>query len=111
MVVKSFFRGIAIWHLAGPLARHRFQSQFPYSTTWDEVWRNQAIIARICFDDATWHRHWLPSVFAGQLSAAALADLESPEVQAEHQEFLGGKQKTDRQFWTELLREDPPRGI
>ena len=44
MVVKSFFMGIGILHISGPLARHRFQRDFPYTTTWEGVWRNQAVI-------------------------------------------------------------------
>jgi glycosyltransferase involved in cell wall biosynthesis len=111
IAVKSFFLGIGILHITGPLARHRFQRSFPYSTTWEGVWRNQAIIARICFDDSTWYRHWLPQVFQPHLTEEALAAVEGSEVQAEHEEFLSKKRLTDRQFWTNLLRMQPPAGI
>ncbi len=111
IVVKAFFTGVDILHIAGPLARHRFQRRFPYETTWDGVWRNQAIIARICFDDATWFRHWLPRVFDAHLNDEARAVLESPELQAEHEQFLARKVRTDREFWTELARQEPPEGI
>ena len=74
VVLKSFFMGIDILHIAGPLARHRFQKTFPYETTWDGVWRNQAIITRVCFDDDTWFRHWMPQVFDPHLSEDARHD-------------------------------------
>jgi glycosyltransferase involved in cell wall biosynthesis len=111
MVVKSFFMGISILHVAGPLARHRFQKQFPYETTWDGVWRNHAIIARICFDDATWFHYWLPQIFEPHLTEEARRTIEGTEVQAEHQAFLAKKVRTDLQFWTDLLRSSPPAGI
>ena len=69
--VKSFFSAIEIVHVRGPLARHRFQRAFSYDVTWEDMWRNQAIIARVCFDDATWFRHWLPNVFQAHLSRSA----------------------------------------
>ena len=62
IAVKSFFMGIPILHLAGPLVRHRFRNEFSYETTWEGVWRNQAIIARVCFDETTWSRYWLPQI-------------------------------------------------
>jgi glycosyltransferase involved in cell wall biosynthesis len=111
MVVKSFFLGIPIYHIAGPLVRHRFQRTFSYPTSWEGVWRNQAIIARVCFDDATWVCYWLPKIFDQNLSNEARATLCSSEVQAEHADFLAKKVRTDRQFWTELLRQPPPHGI
>ena len=111
MAVKAFFAGIPILHIAGPLARHRFQRKFPYETTWDGVWCNHAIIARICFDDTTWFRYWLPRVFEPHLNEEARAVLESPEVLAEHEQFLARKMRTDREFWTELARQAPPSGI
>jgi glycosyltransferase involved in cell wall biosynthesis len=111
LVVKSFFKGIRILHFAGPLARHRFQRSFPYETTWDGVWRNHAIIARVCFDDSTWFRYWLPKVFAPHLSEEARHIVESAEVLAEHQEFQASKKRTDRQFWTDLLHAATPAGI
>jgi hypothetical protein len=109
--VKSFFSAIEIVHVRGPLARHRFQRAFSYDVTWEDMWRNQAIIARVCFDDATWFRHWLPNVFQAHLSRSARAIVDSREVQVEHEEFLGRKVRTDRQFWTELLRCPPPAGV
>jgi len=111
LVLKSFFLGIGILHFAGPLSHHRFQKQFPYATSWDDVWRNHAIIARVCFDDATWFGHWLPRVFQGHLTEDAQATIEGPEVQREHADFLAKKVRNDRQFWTELLRTSPPVGV
>ncbi len=111
IVVKSFFTGVDIWHIAGPVVRHRFQRKFPYTTTWEGVWRNQAIIARICFDDATWFRYWLPHVFDSHLDAAARDALASDDVRAEHEAFFTQKVRTDRQFWTDLLRQQPPTGV
>lgn len=109
--VKAFFSGTRILHVGGPLALHLFRGRFHYETTWDGVWRNHALIARICFDDATWFGHWLPRVFEPHLTPETHSALEAPEVQAEHQEFLRTKIRTDRQFWTDLLRQPPPQGI
>jgi glycosyltransferase involved in cell wall biosynthesis len=111
ITIKSFFTATPILHVGGPLARHLFRRQFHYQTTWDGIWRNQAIIARICFADATWFGHWLPRVFDGHLTDEARATLESAEIQAEHRDFQATKTKTDRQFWTELLRSQSPAGI
>lgn len=111
IVVKSFFLGIPILHLTGPLARHRFQKEFVYPTTWDGIWRNHAIIARVCFDDDTWFEHWLPRVFEPHLTQEARAALESPEIQAEHRDFLARKVKTDRQFWSDLVGGPAPVGV
>ena len=108
MVIKSFFMGIEILHLTGPVARHRFQRRAAYLTSWDEVWRNQAIIARICFDDNAWFGYWLPKLFAPHLTDEARAAVESAEVLAEHREFARRKVRSDSQFWTELLRRPPP---
>jgi glycosyltransferase involved in cell wall biosynthesis len=109
--VKAFFSGTPILHMGGPLARHLFRDRFHYETTWDGVWRNHAIIARICFDDATWFGHWLPRVFEPHLSPDARTALYGPEVEVQHEAFLRTKVRTDREFWTDLLRQPPPRGI
>jgi hypothetical protein len=109
--VKSFFTGTRILHVGGPVAQHHFRGGFHYKTTWDGIWRNHAIVARVCFDEATWFGFWLPQVFRKHLSEAALADLDSPEVLAEHESFKQRKVKTDRQFWLELLGETPPEGV
>lgn len=106
--LKAFFTGVDILHLRGPLARHRFRRRFPYTTTWDEVWRNQALIARVCFDDCTWYDYWLPEVFDKHLSEQARADLECEEVAAEHERFLERKVRSDRDFWNELLCQSEP---
>jgi hypothetical protein len=106
--LKAFFTGIDILHLHGPLAKHRFRRSFPYETTWEEVWRNQALIARVCFEERTWYDYWLPQVFAGHLSKEALAELESVDVTAEQRAFCAIKSRSDREFWTELLRQTEP---
>jgi glycosyltransferase involved in cell wall biosynthesis len=109
--VKAFFSGTPILHYGGPLALHLFRGKFHYETTWDGLWRNHAIIARICFDDATWFRHWLPQVFEQHLSAEARQTVESAEVLAEHEQFMARKVRTDRQFWTDLLKTPAPADI
>lgn len=111
VVMKSFFMGIPILLYSGPLARHRFQKQFPYETTWEGVWRNQAIIARICFDERTWSRYWLRRVFEPHLSDEARRAVESDAVRQEHAEFQARKRRADREFWTELLRSSPPEDV
>ncbi len=109
--LKAFFLGIKILHLQGPLAKHRFRQCFPYMTTWEEVWRNQALIARVCFDEATWREYWLPEVFDPHLTPQVRADLESESVVAEHEEFFARKVRSDREFWTDLLGQAEPVAI
>ncbi len=94
--LKAFFAGVDILHLRGPVAKHRFRQAFPYVTTWEEVWRNQALIARVCFDDRTWYDYWLPQVFDKHLSKQAHDDLESDSV-VEEAPGLHGEQIQKRQ--------------
>jgi hypothetical protein len=75
------------------------------------VWRNHAIIARVCFDDSTWFQYWLPQVFEPHLTEEARHTLESMEIQDEHDEFIRRKVRTDRQFWTDLMQTSPPPGV
>ena len=110
VTVKAFFQDIDIFHLCGPLARHFFRKgrQIPYSAPWESVWRNHALVARVCFDDRTWYEHWLPNVFYQHLTPAVRSELESPEVIAEHEAFLAVKVRPDREFWRGLLRVEEP---
>lgn len=101
--VKAFFCGIKILHLCGPLIRHQFKTKFHYDVGWQEVWRNHAIIARICFTDRTWNRFWLPKVFGPHLAQSVLDELESDEIRAEQMEFAQYKVRPDEEFWTHLL--------
>jgi glycosyltransferase involved in cell wall biosynthesis len=109
--VRSFFSGVPILHVGGPLSLHRFRRRFSYETTWDGIWRNHAIIARVCFDERTWKRYWLPRVFEAHLTEAARNDLKSDAVQAEHETFQALKVRSDRQFWTDLLQQRPPEEL
>jgi glycosyltransferase involved in cell wall biosynthesis len=111
IALKAFFLGIDILHLCGPVARHRFRPKFQYTVNDEEVTRNHALIARICFDDRTWFEHWLPRVFDGRLSAQAIRDLEAPDVTAEHAEFMKLKRRPDREFWLGLLRKKEPDNL
>ena len=109
ITLKAFFLGIPILHLCGPLARHLFRSSNPYSTPWESVWRNHALVARVCFDERTWCEHWLPEVFEKRLSPQARQDLESDAVLAEHMTFQQAKVRPDRDFWEQILHQEPPR--
>jgi len=95
LTVKAYFLNIPILHLCGPLARHLFRNEIPYSTPWESVWRNHALVARVCFQDETWFERWLPQVFERHMTDAIRRDLESPEVQAEHAEFLAARKKAN----------------
>lgn len=108
VAVKAFFQDIDLLHLCGPLARHYFRGNLPYPASWESVWRNHALIARICFDDKTWYEHWLPDVFDDHLTPAARRDLESPDVISQHEAFLAQKLRPDREFWRGLLRIEEP---
>ncbi len=111
ITLKAYFLGIEMLHLCGPLARHLFRSSIPYSVPWEAVWRNQAIIARVCFDDRSWFDYWLPNVFEKHLTDAVRRDLESEGVLAEHEAFLAEKVRTDRDFWQMLLGQQEPFGV
>jgi hypothetical protein len=75
---------------------------------WATQWRNHALIARVCFDDRTWTRYWLPEVFRANLTADVLDELDSPGVRAEHERFMELKVRPDREFWRGLLRIKEP---
>ena len=111
VAVKAFFTGTRILHMAGPLARHRFHRGSHYDVSWDELYRNQAIIARVCFTNTTWLRYWLPQVFESHLTDDTRAVLDGPEVSTEHEAFHRKKIRMDREFWTELVRQPPPVGV
>lgn len=109
--LKAFFSGTKILHLNGTIAHHRFKKKFHYDVGWKEVWRNQALIARICFSEETWHNYWLPEVFAPNLDHKTLKELESSVVQSDHLRFQAIKVRPDYEFWTHLIRRRIPRLI
>jgi glycosyltransferase involved in cell wall biosynthesis len=104
VAIKAFFTDINILHVNSGATRHLFRKEIPYDTTWQGVWRNHALIARVCFDQHTWEHYWLPQVFLTNLSVSALEELDSPAVLAEHQTFQRLKVRRDRDFWRGLLR-------
>jgi glycosyltransferase involved in cell wall biosynthesis len=106
--LKAFFLGIPILHLCGPLARHLFKTTFQYRVRSQDVLRNHAILARICFDDRSWSEYWLPEIFAQDLPELYLNDLELPAIRAEQQEFQRLKVRSDRDFWRWLLKQPEP---
>jgi hypothetical protein len=109
--LKAFFLGLPLLHLCGPLARHRFKRSFAYDVTSQEVWRNQALIARICFDERTWFDYWLPHVFAERLLPSSSAELDSDSVRDQQREFQRQKICTDQEFWTSLLKSSEPAAL
>lgn len=106
ITVKAFFLGIPVFHLCGPLARHYFRKQIPYSTPWEGVWRNHALVARVCFEERTWFDRWLPNVFERHMTDAIRRDLESPEVLAEYEAFQTARNQsggpTDEAFFEQF---------
>jgi glycosyltransferase involved in cell wall biosynthesis len=109
--LKAFFLGVPILHLCGPLARHLFKESFQYDVDSQGVAWNQAVIARVCFDDRTWHEHWLPHVFARELPASTLRELEAPSIRDEQREFQRRKVRSDRDFWRWLLKLPEPESL
>jgi glycosyltransferase involved in cell wall biosynthesis len=109
--VKAFFTDVTILHIHTGATQHLFRTQFPYETNWEGIWRNHALIARVCFDDATWKRHWLPEVFRSNLSDDVLNELDSPAVLAEREAFMAIKVRPDREFWRGLLRIPEPTAL
>jgi glycosyltransferase involved in cell wall biosynthesis len=109
--VKAFFAGVDILSLRGPIAWHRFRPAFHYEVSWDEVWRNHALIARVCFDERTWYEYWLPEVFDGHLTEQTKCDLESESIIRQHNEFMGQRVRPDHDFWHVLLRQELPASL
>ena len=109
--LKAFFLDVPILHLCGPLIRHQFKRTFHYEVGWPEVWRNHAIIARICFDDRTWYQYWLPEVFDAHLDDVTKQELESEEIKAEQLEFAKFKVRKDSEFWTRLTFRKLPAAL
>ena len=109
--LKAFFADVPILHLCGPLIRHKFKTSFHYNVSWNEVWRNHAIIARICFEEETWRNYWLPQVFEKHLSSSVLEELESEEIRAEKDFFTRFKRRKDIDFWNDLIFSRPPREV
>ena len=109
--VKAFFLDIPILHLRGTPTLHMFKEKLQYDATWDDVWRNHALIARVCFDDRTWYKYWLPKLFEPHLTDEAKRDMESESIVAQHEEFQRVKVRTDAEFWTVLLKQPVPREL
>jgi glycosyltransferase involved in cell wall biosynthesis len=109
--VKAFFTDTRILHLHGPIAYHKFKKSFHYDVTWDEIWRNHALIARICFSEATWYDYWLPEVFQEHLSEETQQEMDSDPVKAEHLEFQQIKVRPDHEFWTRLAFQKIPSAV
>lgn len=109
--LKAFFTRTPILHLSGPIAYHKFKKTFHYEVTWDEIWRNHALIARICFSEATWRDYWLPKVFHEHLSAETKLEMDSDAVKAEHLEFQQIKVRPDHEFWTRLAFQKIPPAV
>ncbi|RLS34679.1 MAG: glycosyltransferase family 2 protein [Planctomycetota bacterium] len=106
--VKAFFLDIPILHLCWTPTLHMFKEKLQYNATWDDVWRNHALIARVCFDDRTWYKYWLPKLFEPHLTDEAKRDMESESIVAQHEEFQRVKVRTDAEFWTVLLKQPVP---
>lgn len=106
--LKAFFSGVRIQHFCGPAVLHQFKPTFHYDVDWPEVWRNQAISTRICFDDRSWYEYWLPFVFEANLTNEARGELESDVIRSEQRDFSKHKVRCDESFWTSLVFQDMP---
>lgn len=109
--LKAFFAGIPILHLCGPLARHKFKTSFHYEVTSEGVAWNHAVIARTCFDDRSWNEYWLPDVFASELPSTMIDELDSPAVREEQRDFQELKVRSDRDFWSSLVKTPQPPSL
>lgn len=119
ITVAAFFADVDILHLCGPIARHLFRGKTkdrkvirPFSAPFSITWRNHAHTARRCFDDVTWSRYWWPEVFSKwDKSGNDEAEFHTPEVLAQHAEFLTYKQRPDHEFWLGLMGRDLPQPL
>lgn len=99
ITVKAFFLGIRLLVARSVMTRHFFRDEFPFSVCPEAVWRNHALVARVCFEDSTWRRQLLPDVFGKHLSASALAELNAPAVLEQFRRFQQLKLVADDDFW------------
>jgi glycosyltransferase involved in cell wall biosynthesis len=111
IAVKAFFAQVDLFVGNTSATEHMFRKIIPYETTLEGVWRNHALIARVCFDDRTWTRYWLPELFQANLTDETLRELDSPAVLAQRDAFLAEKARPDCEFWRGLLRMPEPRAI
>jgi glycosyltransferase involved in cell wall biosynthesis len=111
VALKAFFADVDILHVNASATRHLFRKRIPYETTWEGVWRNHALIARVCFDDRAWTRYWLPRVFRANLADAVLRELDSSAVLMERDAFRTEKVRPDREFWRGLLHVPEPEAL
>ena len=111
VALKAFFADVDILLANTGATQHLFRKKIPYETSWKGVFRNHALIARICFDDRTWTRYWLPEVFRGNLADDALDEMNSASVLAERDAFMKEKVRPDREFWCGLLRIPEPQAL
>jgi glycosyltransferase involved in cell wall biosynthesis len=111
IALKAFFLDIDILHLCGPIASHRFRKKPHYELSWNEIWRNHALIVRVCFDDRTWFNYWLPEVFKDHINKEIEKDLESENIMAQHKIFMAEKLRPDREFWRGMLHVREPSAI
>lgn len=113
ITVKAFFADVSLLHLCGPLCRHYFRpgTKIPYDAPWTQVATNHALVARVCFEEATWRDYWIPQVFRRWLSPEDLESLEAESVKRQHEAFRLVKQRPDREFWRGLILTDFPEGV
>jgi glycosyltransferase involved in cell wall biosynthesis len=103
ITVKAFFLGVRLLVACSVMTRHFFRDEFPFSVCPQGVWRNHALVARVCFDESTWHRHLLPEVFGKHVSAETLIELNSPSVLEQHRRFEQRKLVADEEFWKVVI--------
>jgi len=109
--LKAFFAGVEILHLCGPMVRHKFKRTFHYDVGWQEVRRNQALIARLCFSEHTWRTYWRPEIFEPLLAEEVLRELDSDPILAERDEFARHKVRPDEDYWTRLIFRPVPESL
>jgi glycosyltransferase involved in cell wall biosynthesis len=111
LAVKAFFTDVDILYIHTGATQHLFRKSFPYEASSQSIWRNHALIARVCFDERTWSRYWLPEVFHSNLIDEVRRELDSPAVLAEREAFRAVKVRPDREFWRGLLRIKEPKAL
>ena len=102
LAVKAFFTDVDLLHLCGPVARHKFNSKVPFELRWRTQARNHALVARVCFDDKTWHEYWAIR-FRRHIKEEGLKEMENEPVLTWHREFQKIKCRPDEEFWTGLI--------
>ncbi len=99
--IACFFLGIPMVCDTGAIVGHRYGS-IGYSFDALSQWRNAARAYAVMFDEETIKNYWYP-ILSTHLSPETLKEIGEGAI-AQREVFQGNKVRTDREFFTEMLK-------